>query len=700
MSIGAPDSELARSGGAVPGLASRAWMLVVFVSVLLLHASHYLYYFVDDEGISLVYAQRLLRGDGLTYASFEGRVEGYSNFLHVLCGAAWLGIARALGWDRISVFFIGKALSLLWGVAALSMLWLTLRRERSITTAGLAGALGFTALAPTVAVWSCSSLEMSLVLLLVACLCGALLDDTGRFDAVAAALCVLLLLLRIDGLVYVTAIIVPWLLFSRPSRRRQLFVRLALPVAMSALVYHTARFWYFRDLLTPPIYSKVLPRLMGPDNIAVKGSAASYGLAFLGMYGVAPAAAGVASLIVACRHHLRALLLLLGATLLMAYASTVGDWMFGFRFFLPALPPIALAMAVPLSTMSHRRAAGVLTGVLLAWFGLTAWTEARTYDALPHRESWLRSPSLRVERYFGPYHALLERLRGRVAPGDRIAYNQCGFIPFILDVENVDDLGICSRFVAKLPTTDVIFTDVGRYSPLTDARALRAANAYVLYRDPALLIVPLKDLTAANGSRVPGRLLRRHYRLREVIPGAVAVYERSASTDAFREGPGVFLDNLAHPARFLDAAIDNHPVAPAAYLHQLALFAGEASSFPSHGTTTVQLTFSDEDLPVFEVDIARIRASQPSTLRLALLSHDGATVFRLARQLPARSGLPVSVSFREPVRASRLSMVLEHSGGMVRVSDVRVQGQTPELAAYVRQLTFTRGTPDGDRNGR
>jgi hypothetical protein len=102
----------------------------------------------------------------------------------------------------------------------------------------------------------------------------------------------------------------------------------------------------------------------------------------------------------------------------------------------------------------------------------------------------------------------------------------------------------------------------------------------------------------------------------------------------------------------------------------------------------VQLTFSDEDLPVFEVDIARIRASQPSTLRLALLSHDGATVFRLARQLPARSGLPVSVSFREPVRASRLSMVLEHSGGMVRVSDVRVQGQTPELAAY------------GDRNGR
>jgi hypothetical protein len=35
----------------------------------------------------------------------------------------------------------------------------------------------------------------------------------------------------------------------------------------------------------------------------------------------------------------------------------------------------------------------------------------------------------------------------------------------MLDLENIDELGICSRFYAQLPTRDVFFTEVGRYAP-------------------------------------------------------------------------------------------------------------------------------------------------------------------------------------------------------------------------------------------
>ncbi len=59
----------------------------------------------------------------------------------------------------------------------------------------------------------------------------------------------------------------------------------------------------------------------------------------------------------------------------------------------------------------------------------------------------------------------------------------------MLDLDNVDDLGICSRFYAELPTTDVWFTEVGRYAPLTDRRSLRATDAYLLYRDVPFVMV-------------------------------------------------------------------------------------------------------------------------------------------------------------------------------------------------------------------
>ena len=102
-----PPASLRRS--AAERSAVGIWILGAALVVFAAYTANFLYFFVDDEGIPLVYAQHLLRGHGLIYNSLEGLVEGYTNFLHVMLDTELLAGVRALGWPKLSVFFLGKA---------------------------------------------------------------------------------------------------------------------------------------------------------------------------------------------------------------------------------------------------------------------------------------------------------------------------------------------------------------------------------------------------------------------------------------------------------------------------------------------------------------------------------------------------------------------------------------------------------------
>ena len=132
------------------------WVAGSAILLFLVHTLNYLYFFVDDEAIPYVYAQNLLHGKGLIYNTLEGRVEGYSDFLHVWFAAFVLAIVRAFSLPKVSVFFIGKGWSLACGAAIVVLTWAMLRRMRVDRTAAMTG-LAFLALAPPLAVWSCSS---------------------------------------------------------------------------------------------------------------------------------------------------------------------------------------------------------------------------------------------------------------------------------------------------------------------------------------------------------------------------------------------------------------------------------------------------------------------------------------------------------------------------------------------------------------
>src|SRR3954468_843064 len=106
------------------------WISVGAAAAFVSYASLFLCFFVDDEAIPLVYARNLLRGRGLVYTALEGRVEGYSDFLHVLWSAALLSITRAAGASRLAPLLIGKGVSLAAGCGIIVLAARTMARAR------------------------------------------------------------------------------------------------------------------------------------------------------------------------------------------------------------------------------------------------------------------------------------------------------------------------------------------------------------------------------------------------------------------------------------------------------------------------------------------------------------------------------------------------------------------------------------------
>ena len=78
-----------------------------FCVLFLTYAGCFLYFFVDDEAIPVVYARNLLRGRGLVYTILEGRVEGYSDFLHVLWSTVLLTVTRGLHFGPLAPLVAG-----------------------------------------------------------------------------------------------------------------------------------------------------------------------------------------------------------------------------------------------------------------------------------------------------------------------------------------------------------------------------------------------------------------------------------------------------------------------------------------------------------------------------------------------------------------------------------------------------------------
>src|SRR5206468_8248728 len=180
------------------------------------------------------------------------------------------------------------------------------------------------------AVWSCSSLEAALFSLLIATLLFALASastttEPGRFNQMACVSGSLAVLERLDGFVYVGALLLAFGVCSARARRQQLLKRVVFPIGVVLVIYHAWRIWYFGDVLNMPLYAKVAYKLRPHANVLVKAPALPYWFRFVQLY-TWPAVAAVSAAAGYAAWRERAIRpVLLAGTLIALYVAVVGD---------------------------------------------------------------------------------------------------------------------------------------------------------------------------------------------------------------------------------------------------------------------------------------------------------------------------------------------------------------------------------------
>ena len=683
LTLRSPTPAAARAPHPSPSDFSFVATTVGACLVFAAYAGSFLYFFVDDEAIPLVYARNLLRGRGFVYTALEGRVEGYSDFLHVLWSTVLLAAGRVLGQPDVFPMLAGKAVSFCAGLAILIVTARMVRRC-GVDLAGLVAALGFLALAGPLAVWSCSSLETAVFALFVAAFSFSLLAESEdrRWRWVSVALGTAVLLERIDGLVFVAAVL--FAAWAAAPRRQRNLVRIAGPIAVAAVAYHGWRYAYFGSLLSAPLMAKVFYRLADAERVLVKNPDVAYLTGFLDLYGFAAAPAFAVAALFAVRApagRMAAIALLL----LGIYVAVVADWMFGWRFVVALLPFAAIIIGLAVAR-APRAVAWAAAAVIVAWSGVAAQRFTSGYVTGERRPIFWTGMHGGERAWLAPYYDLFLATRELIHPGDRMAYNQAGLLPYLLDAENIDDLGICSRFVAQMPTTDIYFTTVGRYSPLTNQPVLRTAHAYLLYQDVKFLIGRADLLLKANQNRIPDGLLGGLFtRVALDAGGSNAIYRRtSQGADRYRREPMEFTENLVHTSMLRRASL-NGGALPAAGLGPELPFVRELSRSFS-GPVEIDLGFGRHDADVRALYIGNVTAREPVTLTLTLADESRRQTLRHSLSIPA-GGATVYERFAAPARGWAVSIKIDVAAGdIVTITDLRLEGQSAALRDYVRRM--------------
>jgi hypothetical protein len=350
-------------------------------------------------------------------------------------------------------------------------------------------------------------------------------------------------------------------------------------------------------------------------------------------------------------------------------------------------------MAVILALAADRvpaRARRLAAGALCLWSVLAARTFIQDYERSETRPLFWLAPRGGESTWFGRYYELVTSAQRIVHHGDRIAYNQAGLVPYLLDVENLDDLGICSSFVARLPTTDVYYTGVGRYSPMTDTPIVRTAHAYLLYHDVQVIIEPADLLEKANHDRIPDTILDGLFRRADTGLRENAIYRRTdRSAERFARDPSAFTENLVHVSRVHQAAIDGHVLSDLEVDRRLRFLREQQADETFVGSREIAVTFARHDTDAFVLFVGGLSMRHPGTLTATLQDEHGREVHRI--ETGAGPG-PTSLLEALPpgTRATTLVLVGRGEGDeRLTLTDVRVLGQTPALRDYIRRnLTF------------
>lgn len=330
----APRPDAVRVRGGVLGAAVGAFALFGIA---------FLPYTVDDAFIVLRMARNLATGHGLVFST-DGSppVEGYTSFLGTVYEAPlfWLGL------DDAGVLLALKFVGIVLGAATLLLIHRLARHVTGSPRAALLAPLLLAAV-PNVAFWAVGGLETSLYLFLIAlALVLWLREDRRRAPRVASlGVLALVALTRPEALAF-AGVLVLWDV-ARGPREPNAARRLLPGLALFGLVYGTVLAWrlgHFGHFWPNTVYAK-----SGADTLSVRQIVERLWFLKEFLFYLLPLGAFAVvgwTRVPAGRERERELLTLVFLVFAGFAAITMGEWMPGFRYELPFLPPLAVFAAL------------------------------------------------------------------------------------------------------------------------------------------------------------------------------------------------------------------------------------------------------------------------------------------------------------------------------------------------------------------
>jgi hypothetical protein len=423
-------------------------------------------YFVDDPFISMRFAANLVLHGELSFNPGE-RVEGYSNFLHVLIHALTFKLRGGVP-DAASG--IDGVVSIVFAATLLQVLILGLLARKS-PGRERDGAAWYYAAVLTIcswpfAFWATAGLETPLeALLYVSILFTCSQGAFGRPGSWALPLLSVLLfgvtLLRFEGVIAAIGVAAVLAAHLMRTKRRVSAVALGATVLGASAAYHVWRIAYFGQLLPNTFVAKAT----GGSTLARLGVGVSYCGGWFAAIGGSVAVVVLALVFGHVRRISRDGLQRFLEDPVLSVASTLvaikivlivwggGDWMAGWRMLLP-ITPIALFLVARglLGLVDDERAwrpgglaAVVLcAGVLVSGRGAGAFFPV--HDTIPNEGgSFKKLP--RGNLIMGQ---MLEKAFGDGR--EDVAIGEAGLVPFqALHVRFMDLFGLVDRDMARQP---------------------------------------------------------------------------------------------------------------------------------------------------------------------------------------------------------------------------------------------------------
>jgi arabinofuranosyltransferase len=312
-------------------------LLCIGLVFLLVQTIDYINFTVDDVFISLRIAKNAAAGNGFVYNPGE-LVEGHSDPLWVAALALGLKSGIISSESPMAVLWAAKILSCLFGFLTIAGLYILIRRLfEASPPAPFYASLAFAALAscgPFV-LWSCGALEMTLVAccyVFAAVIAIPLLRNTTKHES--RSLLGIALLFAIASLSRpeppLFAAVTMLYLFIKSGKKLRVIAWCGIPYLLIMGAFLLWRWQTYHELVPNTFYAKTGGGLMA-SILAVKSS-----------LGALAAMCGSLAVFLPFAFHdngkirsVRALLIFFIAAAVLFTIYSGGDWMPGFRFYIP-----------------------------------------------------------------------------------------------------------------------------------------------------------------------------------------------------------------------------------------------------------------------------------------------------------------------------------------------------------------------------